>query len=317
VKVSMLRSRFPGVFVSQSTVQNNISLTILFADIAGSTRLYETLGDAAARRVVARVLSILHQVITQHGGTVVKTIGDEVMSVFADAGQAALASLEMQRSVLQAASSEENGARRISIRVGFHSGPVIRDGDDVFGDTVNVAARVVAQAKAQQVLTTQRTLSLLPPQLRSTSRFIDRVRLKGKEDELEIHEVIWDRESLTDAEFSSARRSDEPALLRIRFRDRDVELSQSCPLVRLGRGRENEIVVSDSRASRLHSRIELRRDKFVLIDQSINGTYVLVYGEREVHVRRDELPLRGSGVISLGRPADADSQECIHFYCES
>jgi pSer/pThr/pTyr-binding forkhead associated (FHA) protein len=94
-----------------------------------------------------------------------------------------------------------------------------------------------------------------------------------------------------------------------------MELSKSRPSLRFGRGTENDFVVPDHQASRLHARIELRRDRFVLVDQSMNGTYVQMDGVAEVCLRRDEVPLKGTGLISLGRATASEAAIHIRFTC--
>ena len=222
----------------------------------------------------------------------------------------------MQRSLKQAISFGKVEVETLSIRVGFHFGPVIHEREDVFGDAVNVASRVVAQAKGQQILTTKQTVDLLAMELRSKTRFIDHVAVKGKREELDIYEVIWEYENLTIVKDVYQDRPKEPNRLQLRFRDQEIELSHARPSLKMGRGDENDIVVPDALASRAHARIEYRRDKFVLVDQSINGTFVRIEGEREVCLRRDELPLRGSGLISLGRSTASELDKCLHFTCE-
>jgi pSer/pThr/pTyr-binding forkhead associated (FHA) protein len=87
---------------------------------------------------------------------------------------------------------------------------------------------------------------------------------------------------------------------------REIVLGEANPVVRLGRDPENDVVIADRMASRLHARIERRRDKFVLVDQSSNGTYVTVEGEPEIHVRREEIILHGRGQISFGHAHAGD-----------
>jgi predicted component of type VI protein secretion system len=88
-------------------------------------------------------------------------------------------------------------------------------------------------------------------------------------------------------------------------------------MVTMGRHRDNDLVVDDTLASRVHARIEYRRGKYFLIDQSTNGTHIITEGEEGVCLRREELQLNGSGMICLGRPLDEDSPLAIHFSLES
>jgi len=294
--------------------RTGLPCTILFVDVCGSTQLYETLGNARAQAIIAKMLAILSQSATRHLGTIIKTIGDEVMCTFSTARDAALAAVDMQRSVQQAVTREDMGVRSMAIRVGFHSGPVISHAADVFGDTVNVAARVVAHAKPGQILVAKQTVRKLPRDISANVRFVGSTQVKGKRDPVELYEVIWERENLTQVkDFSTVEAKPENLRLTATFGSMTVELSSSRSVLHMGRGPENEFVVPDPLASRMHARIEYRRDRFLLIDQSLNGTYVQMQGMPEVVLRRDELPLDQSGLISLGKSTAAQQQMCVRF----
>ena len=144
---------------SSQVQRTGLPRTVLFVDVCGSTKLYETLGNARAQAVIARMLTVLSDSATRHLGTIVKTIGDEVMCTFSSAREAAEAAVDMQRSIKEATATPEMGIKSLAVRVGFHSGPVISHAEDVFGDTVNVAARVVAHAKPGQILVAKQTVS--------------------------------------------------------------------------------------------------------------------------------------------------------------
>ena len=92
-----------------------------------------------------------------------------------------------------------------------------------------------------------------------------------------------------------------------------LEVDDSRPSVTLGRQVHNDIVVNDSRVSRTHARVEYRRGKFFLIDQSTNGTFVVIQNKKKVTLKRDETQLLGNGIICLGRKADPDSPEVINY----
>jgi adenylate cyclase len=289
-------------------------LAILFADVAGSTHLYERKGDAFARRVIGLCLGFLRQVVQTEDGLVIKEMGDEVMCTFSSAEHAAAAAIEMQRTIAQACSFGKFENEQLRIRVGFHHGPIVRGNEDVFGDAVNVAARVVAQAKAQQILTTLDTMEHLPAERRANARLIDRVMVKGKSQEIELHELLWDIDNLTvlqDGLVADGIRITS----RLTFAGHEFFLDAAHPILRLGRGTENDIVVPDTLASRLHARVELRKNKVVLVDQSLNGTYYRMEGESEGFLRRDEQTLRGRGVISLGRSPDSNAELRVLFTC--
>lgn len=293
-------------------------LSILFADICGSTRLYDTLGDARAREVIAITLDLLIEVTQRYKGTVIKTIGDEVMCTFDDAETAAKASCDMQESLDEA---NEAGATEVpvAIRVGYHYGPCILEDGDVHGDAVNVAARMAAQAKARQIITTAETAKLLPSALQENTRFVDYASIKGK-GEMEIVEFIWQEDDVTRMSGdlpSVTATGNHPVQLRLEYRDTVVLLNQEREQAILGRSATCDIPVNESLASRQHIRIELRRDKFFLIDQSTNGTYIQQTDGKQAFVRREETPLTGEGVISLGRALNDNPQELIRFAIEA
>jgi hypothetical protein len=273
------------------------------------------MGNAKAQRIVDQCLALLAGVTEGQGGTVIKKIGDEIMCTFETADAAARVAGEMQQSLKLSLSFGKFEVTRLNIRVGFHAGPVILSTGDVFGDAVNVAARVAAQAKAGQVLTTSTTLELLTPEIRTRTRFIDKVGVKGKTEDLELYELLWEFENLTVVEDSFRPSQQGTGRIRLNYNGVEVELNKERPALRLGRGSENDFVIPDHQASRLHARVELRRDRFVLIDQSLNGTYVTIEGEAEVCLRRDEIALKGAGVFSIGRSVNSEASIPIRFTC--
>jgi adenylate cyclase len=294
--------------------RTGLPCTILFVDVCGSTQLYDALGNARAQAIIAKTLAILSQTATRHLGTVIKTIGDSVMCTFTTARDAANAAVDMQRSLKDAVSQENMGIRSLAIKVGFHSGPVIAHAADVFGDTVNVASRVVAHAKPGQILVAKQTMRKLPREVSANVRAVGSTMVKGKKEPVELYEVIWDRENLTQVkDFSGVEVRPENLRLTATFGSVAVEVSSSHSVLHMGRGPENEFVIPDPLASRMHARIEYRRDRFLLIDQSLNGTYVQMQGTPEVVLRRDELPLEHSGLISLGKSTAAQQQLCVRF----
>jgi len=285
-------------------------LAVLFADIAGSTKLYDTLGDAQAKRMIDDCIALMRSVTEQYGGRVIKTIGDEVMCVLPDADSGCLAATDMQLKI--SALPIVSGVQR-AIRAGFHVGPVIEENNDVFGDTVNLAARMAGLAKGTQIMTTRSTVDRLSPMLRGSTRPIAALSVKGKGDDVEVCEIIWQAsEEMTMAtpSLSAAARHVE---LRMRHAGQDHVLEQANSGIILGRDASCQIVVADRMASRQHARIERRRDKFFLIDQSTNGTFVAVEGEPEISLRREEVMLRGSGKIAFGHSVGETSDEVVEF----
>jgi len=288
-------------------------MAVLFADVSGSTRLYESIGDAEAFKHIEACLEVLKSIATEHSGRVVKTIGDELMCVFPDAEACGVAACEMQASL---AERPAVAGVKLAIRVGFHAGPLLEEADgDVFGDTVNVAARLVGLAKAGQIITAHETVETLSAPLRTSSRSLDSLAVKGKQSEINVCELLWqESDELT---LHAARRTPvQPVRLRLVHNSRELVLDENRGTASFGRDRSNDLVIVDRMASRQHAKIERRRDKFVLADQSTNGTFVKVSGEHEMVLKREEFILQRSGSIAFGRSVAAPGAERVDFFVE-
>lgn len=296
----------------------DIELAILFADVVGSTRLYELLGDLRARDMVATCIEIMRSATEQHHGTVIKTMGDEVMATFPTADDALDAAAQMQLQITANAQLRVDG-QPVTIRVGCHFGPVVLENRDVFGATVHTANRMTSQAKAQQIITTAATVEQLSPEWRASVRQIDVATLKGQGSEVTLYEVLWQTEDVTSMVPAIAlgpRETRRVMRLHLRMQDREMVLDEHRPHVAIGRAEDNDLVVKGHLISRLHARIEISRNKFVLIDQSTNGTFVQTADVEESFVRRDSMQIRGEGMIGLGRLPDHGSPQTIRFVCE-
>lgn len=180
------RNRESGLFfnVEQSTKQ----LAVLFADICGSTSLYESIGDDLARHFISICIKIMVKNIAPYKGKLIKTIGDEIMCIFPNATLALNAACAMQIAVKN---NMADLKQQLSIRIGFHYGSVICEANDVFGDTVNVAARVAGLAKAEQIMTTDAVYANLPDELQKKTKPYKSINLKGKQQQCDIYWVLW------------------------------------------------------------------------------------------------------------------------------
>jgi len=284
---------------------------VLFADVSGSTRLYEVLGDARAFAAIDRCLGVLRRLTLAHEGRVVKTIGDEIMAVFSNPVSAAQAACEMQMVV--SAKPPIDGIR-VFIRIGFHYGPVLESEGDLFGDTVNIAARMAEIAQAQQIITTGTTVSRLPPIMRTGTRTLNSLSIKGKSDDIEVREVLWhESEDLTMMVGNTYTTQACEPVLQLTHLGAEFIVDAAHPSITIGRDETTTIVTQNRSASRMHAKIERRRDKFILVDLSSNGTYVAINGESEIQLRREEMVLRESGTISLGHPYKKNPSEFIAF----
>ena len=295
----------------------DIELAILFADVVGSTKLYEVMGDTKARETVAHCIDVMRQATDEHQGTVIKTMGDEVMSTFPAADDALDAASQMQQFITNNKNLRADGAP-VSIRIGCHYGPVVLENRDVFGSAVHTANRMTSQAKAAQIITTSTMVEELSPRWRASVRQIDVAMVKGKSDEVALFEVLWQPDDATS--MLPTLQWDEPSestgRLVLRWQDQELVLDSGRQNVAIGRAEDNDLVVKGNLISRLHARIEMNRNKFMLVDQSTNGTFIYMEEGEEQFVRRDSTQLKGEGVIGLGRLTKPESAQAIHFLCE-
>jgi class 3 adenylate cyclase len=285
------------------------SRSLLFADVSGSTTLYEKLGDRAALDAVESVVALLRRSVEAHRGHVVKTIGDEVMACFADADAAMQAASDMQTRV---AALPPFGETRLGIRVGFHHGAVIEEDGDYFGDAVNTAARMAGLAKSGQIITTAATVAALSPLLRQSTRELAALSVKGKQAEVAVCEVLWETGDDLTMMAAGAPPVAAEAVLRVMHDGRVIEMGDALPTLQMGRDAAHPIVIADRMASRLHGRIERRGDRYYYADLSTNGTYVTMDGDAETVVRRDQVMLRGRGRLCFGHSgADAGAEVVV------
>jgi class 3 adenylate cyclase len=295
----------------------DIELAILFADVVGSTRLYDLMGDLRARDMVATCIEVMRSATEQRQGTVIKTMGDEVMATFPTADAALNAAAQMQQQISTHAQLKVDG-QPVAIRIGCHFGPVMLENRDVFGAAVHTANRMTSQAKAGQIVTTAATVEKLSPDWRAACRQIDVATLKGQGSEVVLYEVLWQTEDVTSMVpgIAAEARPSRPMRLRLRTEERELLVDERHSSVTIGRAEDNDVVVKGNLISRLHARIEISRNKFVLVDQSTNGTFVQTSDGEEAFVRRDSLQIKGQGMIGLGRLPEPGSPQTIRFNCE-
>jgi adenylate cyclase len=295
----------------------DIELAILFADVVGSTRLYDLMGDVRAREMVAICIEVMRSATEQRQGTVIKTMGDEVMATFPGADAALNAAAQMQQQISTNAQLKVDG-QPVAIRIGCHFGPVMLENRDVFGAAVHTANRMTSQAKAGQIVTTAATVEKLSPEWRAACRQIDVATLKGQGNEVTLFEVLWQSEDITSMVPGISIESRPARTLRLRLRcdERELVVDERHSSITIGRAEDNDVVVKGNLISRLHARIEINRNKFVLIDQSTNGTFVQSSDGEESFVRRDSLQIKGQGMIGLGRLPEQGAPTTIRFICE-
>jgi hypothetical protein len=235
--------------------------------------------------------------VDEFGGRVVKHIGDEIMCVFADPNDAVNAACQMQERVTAPAEELE-----LTIHIGLHWGPVLVERGDVFGDAVNLAARMVSLAHPRQVLTTDETVQALEPALRNTARVVDRRHVKGKHGDIDIYEVVWEQ-SEERTEFKGVG-PPQRTLTELRVVIGSVELRGNTdkPAVTIGRGEVNDVVIHDQAASRRHAKFERLTGKWVLTDHSSNGTFLAGDDGASVLIHNEQILLPTAGWVGIGAP---------------
>jgi adenylate cyclase len=291
--------------------QADRKIAVLFADVSGSTHLYERLGDAQALATMSRCLDMARDAALECGGRLVKTIGDELMLVFPTAMEAAQAAVEIQEQMNELPQAP---GVRLAFRIGFHFGHAIERDGDVFGDSVNTAARLVGLAKAGQILTSSSTAALLPAHTMPERRDVDVVTVRGKQHDLNVVELLWQATADLTMVIGTPPKV-RVTEIELRHGESTIRLGAATHAITLGRDEQNDVVIKDRRASRLHARIERRRDKFAVVDSSANGTFVTFEGEREFVLHRQECLLRGRGRITFGHPWESDASEVVSFAC--
>lgn len=291
----------------------DLEVAIVFADVVGSTQLYDEFGDTKASETVAVCLDVMKDATHQFDGTVIKTIGDEVMSTFASVDEAMSAAVIMQAQItLQ---SKKEGSIPVSIRIGCHYGPVVQEQNDIFGAAVHTANRMTSQAKARQIVLSGESVDQLGADLKKQTRQIDVASVRGRIDEVALYEFLWNPEEATSMlpTIEWENRVRKASRLVLSFRDLTVEVNDQNKHVNIGRADDNDLIVKGNLISRIHAKVELRRGKFVLIDQSTNGTFLQNLQGEELFVRRDSTEVIGEGTIGLGRAEQPGSSLAIHY----
>jgi len=249
------------------------------------------------------------------GARVVKRTTDKLMALAATADTAAETAAALHQAMMRRLPV---AGVRLSLGVAFHHGPVIQKEADVFGDTVNLAARLVELAGRGQIITTTETARALSGLYRPWVRTLYATDIKGRSEKVELVELVWQSdpdETATTLTVPTKKLAPAAGSITLRYRGARVVRRRSRDTITLGRDEQCGLVVHEEQASRRHCTIERKHDKFVLVDHSTNGTYVTVEGNAEVLVQREEFALTQRGFIALGQPKSV-TKEFVEFICE-
>lgn len=277
--------------------------TVVFADLVGSTALFERLGDATASRFVTQLVGALSQVFEQHRGRVVKLLGDGLFVVFPEEGDALAACISIQKRFLEQPILAGGSGAPVQMQMGIDAGEVVEIAGDCFGDTVNSAARLADLAGAAQILTTHHVWSALTPLQQASLRSLGPMHLRGRAEASEVYRVEWQADREEEATMMGRLLASSPAQqgLTLVAGEQTVQMDAQSPPITLGRGASAALVLNDPRVSRMHATLQWRGGQFVLSDTSSFGTWVYFGNQREaVVLRRTECYLVGSGEIGAG-----------------
>lgn len=290
--------------------------TVVFADLVGSTSMFERLGDETASRFVTQLSGTLSQLFAQHQGRVVKLLGDGLFVVFQDEGNAVAACIHIQNHLLENRIQAGGSGPPVQMQMGIESGDVVEIDGDCFGDTVNSAARLADLAGAAQILTTENVWKALLPIQRASLRSMGPMYLRGRTEASHVYRVEW--QAGRDEDSTMAGRSmfspQRTESLDMVFGSTKLHFDSKSPKISLGRLTDAALTINDPRVSRVHATLEWRGGHFLLTDTSSFGTWVYLGNQTEaVVLRRTECYLVGSGQIVPGCDRTDENAPVIHF----
>ena len=285
-------------------------VTVVFADLSGSTGVFEALGNAKATQAITRLTDWLGKVCAARNGQVVKNLGDGVLMVFAKSIDAVDAVTDMQRAHTERIKTWPDELR-MHLQVGLARGEVIERAGDYFGDAVNVASRLSDLSGPDQILATDVVIDELPSDTLVRFRSLGAMDIRGRQEACLVYRVEWQNEVLSDFFTVPAVLTANPFSttvprigdIALSWLDVAAEFTSEELPVYIGREDESQFVVNDPRVSRLHAKIIWRAGKFYLEDVSSYGTWVRFLGsDAIVALRRQECVLLVAGEIALGAP---------------
>ncbi|MDD5030297.1 MAG: adenylate/guanylate cyclase domain-containing protein [Rhodoferax sp.] len=296
--------------------------TVVFADLFGSTGVFESLGNARATEVVTRTTSWLAQRCTEGGGKVIKLLGDGVLVVFDDSRDAIETVLLLQRKYQLLLSQTPTNAY-MPLRIGVARGGVEFVENDCYGDAVNIASRLSELTGAHQIWVNRDAVEDAFQYPDERFRSLGSIPIRGRAEPCMVYQVEWQEDSGTgeltiqaDLELGGGDNARDALGIQICLVCLDQQrVFHAFDLpIHVGRSRQVEFVVDDVRVSRKHARIDWRNGSVVLVDVSSYGSWVrFAGGGPDLLLRREECVLHGQGEIALGAALNDPSAPLIHF----
>lgn len=288
-------------------IDTTVIRTLLFADVRDSVSLYEQHGDREASRLILDLVERFTRTVTNFDGEVVKQTGDGIMAVFEWPDRGLLASSAM------IALADE---RKVGVGIGLDHGAAITRNGDFFGNTVNVAARIMGLAHAGEILMTETVVEQLSPSSRGLIRLIDRASIKGLSKPANIYSLVTFDDNAT---IMSGMASSIIAVqlgLTLTHGEQVICFSPRLGRLEIGRLADRDVTVLGEHVSRNHATISFSAERYMITDHSTNGTFVAAATGECLSLRRSSAPLMASGSIGFGRPPDPGYEAVIQFKVE-
>ncbi|SFC24559.1 Adenylate cyclase, class 3 [Polaromonas sp. OV174] len=296
-------------------------VTVVFADLTGSTGVFESLGNAKATQAITRLTQWIGRVCEAHCGQVIKYLGDGVLIIFPHNPDAVEAATELQR-VHQERIRNWPEALKMRLQVGMARGEIVEHDGDCYGDAVNVASRLSDLSGPEQILATDLVIQQLPGDSLVRFRCLGAIELRGRSESCVVHRIEWQSEvmselftlpaTLTQSPF--AKTAARPSSIELSSLDVSAAFTTMELPVFLGRDPAAQFVLQDPRVSRNHARIEWRAGKFYLEDVSSYGTWVRFSDSSAIiALRRQECVLLQEGEIALGAPFEDFTVPTVSF----
>jgi adenylate cyclase len=305
------RRRWHGPW-AKAMSRNEIEAAIVLADVTGSMPLFEELGDAEAMRRIVGCLGTMRAIIPKNGGILIREKGDDVLCIFAEPASA----LQAVRTFLSQQSGE-----RLAVHAGIHFGPLIRTRGSIFGDAVNVTARLASLANPGEVLMSESFVDRLPEKEKRSLRVLNDILFKGKSDPTKVYTILEEDTTLrTEITWGNGserwtirqKQGHSQARVTLHYGGHSFVCEEGTS-VSIGRSNECDVVVERPWVSRRHVTVTARQGKVQLIDVSSYGTYVSTGNDDLVLLHRETMLLTRAGIISpTFQPTDRAS-EVIHY----
>jgi adenylate cyclase len=296
-------------------------VTVVFADLTGSTGVFESLGNAKATQAITRVTQWIGKVCTSQHGRVVKYLGDGVLMVFPNNIHAVDAVTDMQRVHTERIKTWPDKLK-MRLQIGLARGEIVEQDGDCFGDAVNVAARLSDLSGPDQILVTDVVVDGLPPDTLVRSRSLGAMDIRGRNEPCVVHRIEWQNEVLSDFFTVPAGLTPSPFVkavpqlgsISLSWLDQQASFTSTQLPMYLGRVSDAQFVVNDPRVSRLHAKIIWRAGKFYLEDVSSYGTWVRFASSNAIiALRRQECALLIEGEIAMGAPFEDFTVPTVAF----